>query len=275
MNTWTDTLFYLVFLSQILLVSYLVPRLILSRAGKVLKICTPETHPAMYPEPLTPYRNSLSTYKWVNHAIMLLGLVLLVIVYRLQGNDGHANINDAWPVAYGVLQFLPWAVMSIVSKRVNQRMRKIAPIKQRKAELRPRRLFNFASPGLFILAVAMMIAALLLNIAVSVPADTLVFSLAILGGNVLVALIVWKHLRGSNLTSSDPDRRKRKISMRLTMSLLASMAMNIYLMIQIVSAAYGLHGLDPVVISLYLQSIMAISIVISVRAAPHTCRSCA
>lgn len=278
MNTWTDNLFYLVFLGQILLISYIVPRLMLRRAGKVLKVCTPETRPELYPE-LASYGTNLSIFKWANRAIIVLGLVLLVIVYQTHGSAGHTKISDLWPAAYGLLQFVPTIVMQKFNAGVTRRLREIAPIKQRKAELRPRRLFDFVSPALFTLALTIMIVAMLMDLYVhdfAINGRTLARDLTILIANGLLVLAGWWKLHGRNRTPHyDPAKRGRNISGQLTVLLLGSVAFSIYLLFQSIAHSVGLRDLDAIVMSLYFQVIMAIAIGFTLRAATPPHRSCA
>lgn len=279
MNTWTNNLFYLVFLSQILLISYLVPRVMLSQAGKVLKTCTAEARPDLYTDPLTSYQPGRSTFKWANRAIIVLGLMLLVIVYELHGSDGHTKISDLWPAAYGLLQFVPTIVMQKFNAGVTRRLREIAPIKQRKAELRPRRLFDFASPALFTVALAMMIAAMVLDLYVhdfAINGRTLARDLTILIANGLLVLVGWWKLHGRNRTPHyDPVKRGRNISGQLTVLFLCSVAFSIYVLFQSITYAVGQHDLDAIVTSLYFQVIMAFSIGFTLRTAMPLRQSCA
>jgi hypothetical protein len=279
MNAWTDNLFYLVFLGQILLISYFVPRRMLSRTRKILETCTPETHPELYPEPLASYRTGMSIFKWTNRVIIVLGLALLVIVYQLYGNGGPGHISDALPAAYGLLQFLPAIVMQRFHARANRRIREIMPVKQRKADLRPRRWFDFVSPALFILALALMITAILVDLYFhdfAINGKTLPRGITVLISNGLLALVGWWHLYGRNRTPHrDPAKRGRNIGAQLTVLLLCSIALSIYLLFQSIANAVGQHDLDAIVMSLYFQVIMAMSIGFSLRTATPARQSCA
>lgn len=268
MNTWANPLFYIVFLGQILLVSYLVPKLILNRFDRLLADYPPESYPKLYPKSVEIYRIGHAIFKWTNVLILVLGFAVLYGIYAFDHgtatDDGY--ISEVWPAAYGLIQFLPLLALELLGFRQFNWMRKANTDSTRKADLRPRRLFDFVSPGLLLAAIALFAAVIGLDLyvndfAVKWGSDAVQRDLVLAGTNVfLLAVGLWQ-LTGRKL---DPHQsatdRARQIKVQLTSLLLVSMAMSIYFMTQTADDAFDLDYLDAPLISLYFQVIVLVSI---------------
>ena len=61
-----NTLFYFVFLSQIILLSLYFPRKMLSRIKYVFKTYPPSEYPKLYPEPIEYYEKARRNYRKIN-----------------------------------------------------------------------------------------------------------------------------------------------------------------------------------------------------------------
>jgi hypothetical protein len=155
-------LFYVVYLSQVLLISHYVPSRVLRRARDLIETYPPATYPKLYPERLASIERKLRVFRDLNTALLLLGLGLLaaawVFDYRIAARYG------AYPtvVAHGIytlLQLSPMIVLSLWGFTYLRRMRAAARGRIRTAELKARRLFDFVSPALLGTAVAMYVAA--------------------------------------------------------------------------------------------------------------------
>ena len=66
------TLFHIVFLSQILLISAYFPRKILGRMKYVFETYPPSTYPKLYPVPVNVVEKGLRTYRIMNLPILLI-----------------------------------------------------------------------------------------------------------------------------------------------------------------------------------------------------------
>lgn len=268
MITWANPLFYIVFLGQILLISYAVPNLVLKRFDRLLAEYPPDRYPKLYPKSVEVYRIGRATFKWTNALICVLGFVVLYGIYTLDfgtvADDGY--ISEAWPAAYGVLQLLPFLALELFGFRQFNWMRKANTASTRKADLRPRRLFDFVSPGLLLTAVVLFAAVIGFDLYVNDfvfewGSDAVQRDLVLAGSNLfLLAVGVW-HLTGRKL---DPHQsttdRARQIKNQLTSLLLVSMAMSLYFMTQTADDAFDLDYLDAPLISLYFQVVVVVSL---------------
>lgn len=264
-----NILFYPVFLGQVLLISAIVPSRIKRRLRDVLDAFPASTDPQLYPRPLSAYRTGLAIFTWSNHLLLLVGLALVVILYRLHGTE--TPIPEAWPAFFGGMQFMPMLVMDIFCFNLFRRLRELQPMKQRSASLAPRRLFDFVPSWLLALALAMMASAVLADLYLHdfvLDNQTLARNLTMLVTNGLLALLGWWKLRGRSLTPQpNPEARNRSISAQLTVFAVISTAFSVYMLCHAANAAFGMQNFDAIVMSLYFQTAMAVSIAITLRTA--------
>ena len=155
MLTWVDSLFYIAFLGQIFLISYYFPEKILGRMRYVLETYPPSKYPKLYPKPVEYYRIGQWAFKVINRFIILLGFLILLAMLFVVDHGSFADdgfISEAWPAAYGMIQFLPLMLLEFSEFSQFKLMRKANAATTRKAELRRRRLFGVVSPSLLGLA---------------------------------------------------------------------------------------------------------------------------
>lgn len=264
-----NILFYFVFLGQILLISAFVPSRVTRRLRQILDAVPASTDPQLFPRPLSAYRTGLAIFTWSNHVLLLAGLVLVVIVYKLHGTQ--TSIPESLPAFFGGTQFLPMLLMDLFSFNLFRRLRELHPVKQRSASLAPRRLFAFVPSWLLALALAMMAIAVLADLYLHgfvLDNQTLARNLTMLVTNGLLALLGWWKLRGRSLTPhANPEARHRSIAAQLTVLALISIAFSTYMLLHAVNAAFGLQNFDAIVMSLYFQTAMAVSITITLHTA--------
>ena len=104
-----NILFILVFLGQILLGSYYIPKEILIRIQKVCTKYPPEQYPKLYPESIEQYYRGQARYKVINEVILGLGLVILGMVIHYDFSN-QENISVAIPALFFMIQFIPLIV---------------------------------------------------------------------------------------------------------------------------------------------------------------------
>ncbi len=264
-----NIIFYFVFLAQILLISAFVPYRVKRRLSEVLDAFQASTDPQISPRPLSAYRTGLTVFTWSNHVLLLTGLALMAIVYKFHGTE--APIPESWPAFFGGAQFLPMLLMDLFTFNLFRRLRELQPMKQRSASLAPRRLFGLIPSWLLALALAMMAIAVLADLYLHgfvLDNQTLARNLTVLATNGLLALLGGWKLRGRSIAPQpNPEARNRSIAAQLTVFALISIAFSTYMLLHAVNAAFGLQNFDAIVVSLYFQTAMAVSIAISLRTA--------
>ena len=116
MLTSTNSLFYIAFLGQIFILSYYFPKKILARMQYVMDTYPPSQYPRLYPKLIEYYRLGQLRFKYVALFIAVLGFVILYAIIFLVDHSTFADdgyISEAWPAAYGVIQFLPLMALDL------------------------------------------------------------------------------------------------------------------------------------------------------------------
>ena len=263
METWANVLFYLVFISQIFLLSWYFPRRILGRMQHVLNEYPPSTHPKLYPKSVEYYRIGHLAFAWANRLIFGFGFGVLVAIILLDDGTVAADgyISEAWPMAYFVVQFLPLLALELLEVGQFKLMREASTDRIRTAELHRRRLLEMVSPVL----VAAAAISMMLALALEVFAPGTVFewdrTLSILGGNLLMVIIgAWIF----NRRKLDPHQRASDRSQVMGAALqgvvYVIIAMNVFYMFHTLDQAFGLDYLDATMLSIYVQAIAVLGI---------------
>ena len=143
MHIW---LFYAVVLSQVLLVSFVFPRQLLSRVRAVVETYPPSTYPKLYPVPVEDIEKAQRTYKHLNTLALLAGLVLVSTSVYARRVEMLNWDSQTVLFLYTVLQLSPHLFAARLVSRYFKRMRQANPRTIRNADLHPRRLFDFISP---------------------------------------------------------------------------------------------------------------------------------
>ena len=253
-----NILFYAVFLSQILLISFYFPRKMLKRISYVFATYPPSQYPRLYPEPIEYYEKAQRNYRNLNVAVLLVGLLLLA-VFLGDSRSGEWDMgNFVFP--YFMIQFFPVMLLEIRSFKYYRLMRKADSRTTRKAELQPRRLFDFISPAMIGLALLVYFAFIALILYIR-QFDFPWFGgywniVGVTAANVFFAAIVAWNMYGKK---RDPyqayEDRKRQIELVVQQMVFMSIAATTFMAIEVVLASLDLRDLQPTVMSLYFQLI--------------------
>lgn len=163
--TWSDYLFYLAFLSQIFVLSWWLP-------GRLL----------------THMRHVFAVMFWVDHSTF--------------ADDGY--ISEAWPAAYGVLQFLPLMLLEISEFGHLKLMCKASVVTKRVADLQRRQLTDLVWPALLASALLAFAGAVVFDLyvhgfAVGWGHDTVQRAVVMFVTNALLAVVGAWHLYARKL----------------------------------------------------------------------------
>lgn len=163
-----NSLFYMVFLSQLLLISHYYPKKIHQRMRYLLDTYPAERYPKLYPEPKVTYEKGLRKYTIINHLMLGLGFILMTL-YALLSAEYPANEKHAegLPIFFGLCQFLPFMLLERSGFRQFKLMRNADKRTSRIAQLSPRHLFDFVSPALVVTAVVSFIAYVIFEFALA------------------------------------------------------------------------------------------------------------
>ena len=139
-------IFYFVFLSQVLLISFYLPRTILSRVRYVVETYPPSKYPKLYPVPIEAVEKAQRNYRNMNFVALLAGLVLLFIGLYSPTEEMLNWDSISVLTIYFLVQHSPMMIAASSGFTYFNFMRRADSRTTRKAELHPRRLFDFVSP---------------------------------------------------------------------------------------------------------------------------------
>ena len=173
--------FYLVVLSQVLLLSFYLPRTVLRRLRRVIDEHPPSTYPKLYPMSIEVVERGLRSrwhlcaerrhaqlgqpgrarvvwtvlrrYRIMNLLILLAGLALVFAGIYAPSADMLNWDNQAVLALYACLQFSPMLLVERSGLKYYRLMRKANVRTTRRADLQPRRLLDFVSPAFLGLAI--------------------------------------------------------------------------------------------------------------------------
>lgn len=262
-----NSLFYLVFLSQIVLLSFYIPSRFVRRLDKIMTRFPAEEYPRLYPKGINFYQSRKRWFGTMNVAIFVLGFVVIYLIF-LWSQVNSGRINPMFPWAYFMLQLLPVMLLEQSGFSQFKKMRETDDRSSRKADMTPRKLFDFISPTLFwstIMAYVLMVLFVVVvhDFDFSLGGKPVLISLIVLAGNVFFAAIIAFNLYGKKLDPyQDNKDRLRKIEFSIKPLMYVSMAVSIYTAVTVGIDRYDLDFLEPITMSIYCQliTIVALSI---------------
>jgi|GEM_PF-294191 uncharacterized membrane protein (DUF485 family) len=251
-------LFSIVFLAQILLISYYLPGKMLRRMTYVLETYPPSAYAKLYPKPIAYYDKALRNFKAMNGFILLAGLLLLAAMYVY-------STTGEWDVVfpYFMVQFIPIMILEMGTFKIYRLMRKASTI--RKAELQPRRLFYFVAPKMIGLMLFVYLAFIVFAVYISafdLPWFSAFENIAILTGMnlFLTGIILWNIYGKKQDPYQAYEDRKKHIAHLVRSMVFVSIAATLFNMINSVFSAWDMRHLEPTITSLYFQIIAVVGL---------------
>jgi hypothetical protein len=261
----TNYLFYIVFLSQLLLLSYYYPKKIAKRITLLLQDFPPSTYQKLYPQSEASLRAGQQIFKWLNVAFLLIGSALLVLLIYLFELDLKTSSKLAFvPMAFGLLQGIPYFLLEVSNCKQLKLMRKLNTQTKRQADLAPRHLFSFISPVKVFSAVVLFITCVLSLLSFEhfiLSSDLMVLLGSMLLSNGLFVFITIKLLYGKKLDphQSSSDRAK-VISANLNSFVYMSLLISIYFILNKSVDAFNWQSVEIILNSLYWQFVIFLSV---------------
>jgi hypothetical protein len=253
-------LFYVLFLSQIILISYYYPTQIIKRIEGVLKKFPPKDYPKLYPESLDNVITGKKRYRLLNQIILIIGLVLMgIYAFMSSGYEGNQKFAEGLPLMFGMIQFIPFMLLEISSFRQFKLMREANKSTSRTAGLSPRKLFDYVSPISVISAITLIFAYILFDLYIhnfifTIDIIIKIITLCLVHA-LFIGLTIWQ-LTGKRL---DPHQTIKDRSQQTEFSLKSmtsvSMFLSIFLIADSAVEVYQLGYLEIIINSIYFQVI--------------------
>ncbi len=266
-----NSIFFIVFLSQIILLSIYFPRKIMKRVRQVIKDYPVKQYPRLYIRSVDYYELGLKIYQFINILLLVIGFAVLVFLV-VKDSQEVEPVEGVFVLFYFMLQMSPFMLMELSSFSYFKQMRKLNLKKVKTAVLQPRGLFDFISYKMIVLAVisnllCITVVAYLDGFKLERGSDTVVLFFTLLLANLLFAFIIRLNISGKKINplQSMTDRLKQTktvVNTLVTMSIIQSLFV---MMIQVMDY-YQLDFYRSTFISLFLQVIAWISLQNSIRA---------
>jgi len=258
------TLFYIVFLSQIFVLSIHYPRKICNRIRYVLEQFPAPEYPKLYPFPHDPLikekaKRKITLYLTINFSIAFIGLLVLFKMITSGYRPAFEGGDEVFVLLYFFLQVIPILYAEIREYQYHNLLRTNYINKTRTAELSPRRLFDFISPLSVGIAVTLYIVWLMtyifsrdFSVQPNIEIYATLFGMTCM--QIMFASIVAKHLYGkkTNPYLSHQDQLKQ-ISAIAKVMIFASIGASVFLTITQLVDQYSLEIIDPLISSVYFQ----------------------
>lgn len=257
-------LFYIVFLSQIFLLSIYYPGKIRRRVTYILEQFPASEYPKLYPshydqQNVESGNNKLRIFIWINYAIALVGLAILAMMIKSGYRPAPEGGDEIFVMFYFFLQSAPLFYAELKEYKYHKALRENYTAKTRTAELKPRRLFDFVSPIGLGAAVVLFITMMVLYISsrdFSAQPNVEIYA-TIIGMTVMqimFAAIVSSHLYGKKINPyMSHEDQLTQIGVVANIMLFASIGASVFMTVTHLVDTYSLEVIDPVLSSIYFQ----------------------
>ena len=256
-----QTLFFIAFAGQILLISVVFPQTIVRRMTHILDNYPPSTHPRLYPRPLEHYEGKRSMYRALNYVIVGIGIAAFVALTTVDFDRKTYGSAAFW---YFLLQVVPLLWIEHTLRAELKLMREVNTRSTRSADLNPRRLFDVMSPALF-WSIVIVYLGFWVFVTWFRQFDYPWFggyqnNLIITAMNVFFASILGWQLYGKKLNPHQSEEDRMRHTRRIALLLgLVSIAATLYAVMTILLSAAEYREFQPFARSLYFQVIAFMS----------------
>lgn len=258
-----NAFFYIVFISQTLVLSYFYPRIFEQRMRYIINTYPPSTHPKLYPfgNPVVAQwrlENALKNYVYANRLMILIGISLITYGIFTQFSPIKINVI-ALVIAYSMLQFLPHAAMELFAFNQLKLMRVANNNIVRKTVLQQRKLSDFIALFYVHLAVAL----IFINTAFTAYVTDFNFAWGskfyIKASSQLIihvffaGMILW-HLSGKKLNPhQDYKDRITQIGVGIKTAIYGSILGSLFFIAFSTVNHFDIDYLEPILTSIYMQ----------------------
>lgn len=261
---WIETLFFIVFGTQIFLMSHYYPKRILNRMDYIFKHYPIETHAKLYPDGYEKALKGKIIFSLINSTILVLGIIILVAlaVFIFEGGADIKKFNFV-PMAFGMAQAIPLFILEISGFKAFKKMRNQNQDTTRSAELNPRGLLNFVSPIRLLMTISTLVICVFVMLTLSdfnigEKEAILLGSMGL--ANALFIVLGYILIHGKKL---DPHQsaadRHNATAVVITSYTSISMLISVFFIFNLSVDEFSLHAWEPMFNSLYWLSIMFLS----------------
>ena len=260
-----ETIFYILFLSQILLFSVYFPHKIYQRMRYVISHYPYSQYPKLYPQPIENYHRFHGNYRLANWLIAVAGIVTLAlsIVFNSKGEFIEPQVL-VW--LFFMVQFMPIMMIELSEFSQFKMMRTADRSSVRRATLSPRSLASFIAPmwlyvALSILLIAIVYGFYLEDFTINIEGSAVWAAGILFTVNAFFAGLIYWNLYGKKLNPHQTEADRQKvITVAIKSLVFISISASIFLMVTLSIKEYQLHSLAPLAMTIYLQVIALFSL---------------
>ena len=255
---WIELIFYSAFFSQIWLISYHYPQRIMSRIDYIFEHCPVEKYAKLYPLGYEKAQEGKTLYKYINIAILIIGLTVLTVLI-IANQLGHIALKDMkfLPFAYGLLQGIPFLLLEVSATKQFKLMRTLNVQTTRHADLSPRSVFNYLSPTRLFITVVMFFVCI--YVMFSLNNFEISFDIAVLIGSMILSNglflgLGYVLLKGKKLDPHQSSLDRQKMIMTSFRSYTSvSILISVFFILNRSVEHYSIDNWEPLINSLYWQ----------------------
>ena len=253
--------FYIIFIIQIVLASWYIPNKILARMKNVMETYPPSEYPKLYSGNIDGYTKTHNVYRIANSTLFTVGFCFLsaMVMWDYTTRD---HISPLIPWAYFMIQMIPLMWLEVKEFKSFKAMRNSNKETKKSATITPRKLFNFLSTKLFYFAIiAMLFAFSLVFVRYGFTGKTLQNVIVILASNLFFAGLIYWNIYGKKQDPYQSTEDREKV-IKVTVKSLAyiSIAVSIFLSVNMLIKIFDLQYLKTSVMSIYCQLILWASV---------------
>ena len=269
-------IFYLVFSSQIYLLSIHYPSKMIRRMRYVLSNYPPSEYPKLYPEGHTSAavereNSHLTVMQRYSQIVAFLGVAVLIYMLGSGYRPDQKGGDEIFVMLYFFVQTAPFLLISFKEMQQFKRMQAGYNATRRTADLRPRRLFDFISPGYIIAAVIMFVLWLSFYLwQAGEPATwgwEIYLTLTLIPGmNVIYGLLIANYLVGKKVDPYQaPADQVRTIGTTIHIFVISSIMISFFLLFVEAADVFAFEVFDPPLTSFYLQLCLVMGVGLTFR----------
>lgn len=227
----------------------------------VMDTYPPNEYPKLYSSSLENYKKFQNKYSVINTVIFMIGLSTLT-AFVLWDYLTDREISQMIPWAYFMLQMIPMVWLEISEFKSFKAMRLANTSTKKTATIRPRKLLDFISLKLIGFALAMLLIAFaLVFYRYGYSKNALENVGVILACNLFFIGIIYWNIYGTKMDPYQADDDRLKIlKMTVTSMTYISIAVSIFLSVQMLVNMFQLDFLEKSIMSVYCQLIVWVSL---------------
>jgi hypothetical protein len=224
----------------------------------VMNTYPPSEYPKLYGSSIENYIKFQKKYVIMNNILIIIGLVLLTAFVIWESFTVDRDISQMIPWSYFMVQMIPYIWLEISEYKSLKIMRKNNTNKTKKADIRPRKLFDFITFRLLLIALAALFLGLCLVLFRYGFSSKLIENFIAIGiSNLFFVVVIYWQIYGKKIDPYQSSEDRLKVIKATIVSMVyMSIAVNVFISVQMLVNMYDLDFLEKSIMSIYAQLIV-------------------